>query len=87
MVLALLRPFDLPLSPQGEMTCEGTPTAQAQNVRKKSGAIEEVPMTIIGGLDIHRAQMTFDYLDTESGEVCAGQVRPATRRSWRGWLE
>lgn len=44
-------------------------------------------MTIIGGLDIHRAQITFDYVDTETGELCMGQVRPATRESWRAWLE
>lgn len=44
-------------------------------------------MTIIGGLDIHRAQITFDYVDTQTGELCTGQVRPATRASWRAWLE
>jgi len=44
-------------------------------------------MTIIGGLDIHRAQITFDYLDTETGEVCTGQIYPATRESWRAWLQ
>lgn len=43
-------------------------------------------MTIIGGLDIHRAQITYDYLDTETGEVCRGQLRPATRTSLRAWL-
>jgi hypothetical protein len=26
-------------------------------------------MAIVGGLDLHRRQITFDYLDTESGEV------------------
>jgi transposase len=29
---------------------------------------------------VHRAQITFDYLDTDSGEVTAGQIRPATRQ-------
>ena len=43
-------------------------------------------MTIIGGLDIHRAQITFDYVDTDTGEVCTGQVRPATRQAMRAWL-
>lgn len=33
-----------------------------------------------------RAQTTFDYLDTESGEVCTGQIRPATRDVLRAWL-
>lgn len=44
-------------------------------------------MAIIGGLDVHRAQITFDYVDTETGEVSRGQVRPATRQAWREWLE
>jgi transposase len=43
-------------------------------------------MTIVGGFDVHRAQITFDYLDTGTGEVSTGQIRPATRGSLRGWL-
>lgn len=43
-------------------------------------------MSIVGGLDIHRQQITFDYLDTETGQLCRGQVRPATRVVLRGWL-
>lgn len=43
-------------------------------------------MAIIGGLDLHRAQITFDYLDTESGEVRRGRIAPATRCSLRDWL-
>ena len=26
-------------------------------------------MSIVGGLDIHRKQLTFDYLDTVTGQV------------------
>jgi len=26
--------------------------------------LEEVPMPVVGGLDIHRKQLTFDYLAT-----------------------
>jgi len=37
---------------------------------------EEVPMPIVGGLDIHRKQITFDYLDTVTGEVRRGQIAP-----------
>ena len=33
-------------------------------------------MPIVGGLDIHRKQITFDVLDTESGEVERGPDRP-----------
>ena len=42
-------------------------------------------MTMIGGLDVHRQQLTFDYVDSD-GLVRWGQVRPATRNTWRGWL-
>ena len=44
-------------------------------------------MAIVGGFDVHRAQITFDYLDTDSGQVTAGQIRPATRPALRNWLE
>jgi transposase len=43
-------------------------------------------MAIVGGFDVHRAQITFDYLDTETGEASRGQVRPAGREVLRSWL-
>jgi transposase len=43
-------------------------------------------MPIVGGLDIHRAQITFDYLDLRTGEVTVGTIRPATREVFRDWL-
>ena len=43
-------------------------------------------MPIVGGLDIHRKQITFDYLDTETGQVCRGQISPADREHLRAWL-
>lgn len=43
-------------------------------------------MSIVGGFDVHRQQITFDYVDTESGQLCRGQVRPATRVVLRDWL-
>ncbi len=43
-------------------------------------------MTIVGGLDIHRRQLTFDYLDTVTGEVRRGQIAPADRAHLRAWL-
>jgi len=42
-------------------------------------------MTMIGGLDVHRQQITFDYVDSD-GLVRWGQIRPATRKTLRGWL-
>ena len=44
-------------------------------------------MPIVGGLDIHRKQLTFDYLDTVTGEVKRGQIAPADREHLRAWLE
>ena len=43
-------------------------------------------MPIVGGLDIHRKQLTFDYLDTVTGEVKRGQIAPAGRAHLRAWL-
>jgi transposase len=42
--------------------------------------------SIVGGLDIHRKQVTFDYLDVVTGEVKCGQVAPADREHLRSWL-
>ena len=43
-------------------------------------------MPIVGGLDIHRKQITFDYLDTETGQVQRGQIAPADRVHLRARL-
>ena len=43
-------------------------------------------MPIIGGLDIHRKQITFEYLDTATGELERGQIAPADRAHLAGWL-
>ena len=40
-------------------------------------------MPIVGGLDIHRKQITFDYLDTGTGQVRRGQIAPADRAHLR----
>jgi len=43
-------------------------------------------MPIVGGLDICRKQITFDYPGTGTGQVRRGQVSPADRAHLRGWL-
>jgi hypothetical protein len=43
-------------------------------------------MAIVGGLDIHRRQVTYDILDTDTGETRRGQLSPATRLELRAWL-
>lgn len=42
-------------------------------------------MTMVGGFDVHRQQITFDYVDND-GLVRWGQIRPATRKTLRAWL-
>jgi transposase len=42
-------------------------------------------MTIVGGFDVHREQVTFDYVDND-GLVRWGRIRPATRSTLRRWL-
>ena len=43
-------------------------------------------MPIVGGLDIHRKQITFDYPGTGTGQVRRGQISPADREHLRAWL-
>jgi hypothetical protein len=43
-------------------------------------------MPIVGGLDICRKQITFDYPGTATGEVERGQIAPAGRKHVRAWL-
>jgi transposase len=43
-------------------------------------------MDIVGGFDVHRKQITFDYVQTQTGEVFRGEIRPATRENLRCWL-
>ena len=44
-------------------------------------------MSIVMGLDQHRAQITADWLDTDTGEVKRGRVAPADRAGVRRFLE
>src|SRR6478736_4596270 len=71
------------------MTCEGDPLSSdarwvcVRCFRER----EEVPMTMAGGFDVHRKQITFDYVDND-GLVRWGQIRPATTRTTlRRWLD
>ena len=43
-------------------------------------------MAIVAGFDVHRAQITFDALDTESGEVMRGRI-DATPAAVTRWVE
>src|SRR5271166_2198777 len=65
----------------------GTPSAQTlvEFASEIFRELEEVPMTMVGGFDVHRKQITFDYVD-DDGLVRWGQIRPATRATLRRWL-
>ena len=43
-------------------------------------------MQIIGAFDVHRKQITFKWLDTETGEVRRGRIIPALRETVRQFL-
>ena len=43
-------------------------------------------MPIVGGLDIHRKQITFDYVNAGTGELRRGQIAPADREHLAAWL-
>ncbi len=40
-------------------------------------------MTIVMGLDQHRAQITAEWLDTETGEIARTRIAPADRAGVR----
>jgi transposase len=48
--------------------------------------LEEAPMTILMGLDQHRAQITADWLDTATGEVSRARVTPGHRAAVRQFV-
>jgi transposase len=43
-------------------------------------------MTIVGAFDLHRRQLTYDYLVVENGEVQRGRIVPANRGQLRSFL-
>jgi len=44
-------------------------------------------MSMVGGLDLHRRQITYDVLDVESGEIWRGRLWQPDRARFRYWLE
>jgi transposase len=43
-------------------------------------------MSIVGGVDIHRKQLTFDWVDEQNGKWERGRIAPADREHPAGWL-
>lgn len=44
-------------------------------------------MRIVGALDVHRRQITYEWMDTQTGEVRRGRIVPAARQPVREFLE
>src|SRR5205809_5690263 len=63
------------------------PPLSARLVRiYRSGARGGLVMSIVGSFDVHRRQITFDYLDTDTDRVYRGRIAPACRGVLRQWL-
>src|SRR5260370_16478745 len=43
-------------------------------------------MEMVGGLDLHRSQITFRTVDLRTGEVQRGKIHPGARDAFRDWL-
>ena len=56
------------------MACERDPLRSMRNAAHQVLGQEpkEVPMAIVGGLDIHRRQITYDWIDTDTGQARHG---------------
>ena len=69
-------------------TCRDLLSSSAERVRAGVETVEreEAPGEIVMGLDQHRAQITADWLDTETGEVTRARVAPADRAGVRRFL-
>src|SRR3954464_7502252 len=54
----------------------GTPSARCERLACETAELQRRPlMAILAGFDVHRAQITFDALDTDTGEVLRGRMR------------
>jgi transposase len=43
-------------------------------------------VSIVGAFDVHRRQLTFEYLDLDTGQLRRGKIVPADRQQLREWL-
>src|SRR5579864_1918432 len=68
--------------------CGGRPACvRARCGPREPGERGGVAMTIVMGLDQHRAQITAEWLDTETGEVSRSRITPAHRAGVRRFCE
>src|SRR3954463_4454132 len=65
----------------------GTPSARCERLACGTAELQRRPlMAILAGLDVHRAQITFDALNTETGEVLRGRMR-GDREAVGEWMQ
>ena len=64
----------------------GTSSAQTRDDPRVNEERKEAQVMIACGFDVHRAQVTFDLVDHETGELRRGRIVPATREQLRVWL-
>jgi transposase len=64
----------------------GTSSAQTRDDARVNEEREEAQTMIACGFDVHRAQITFDLVDHQTGELRRGRIVPATREQLRRWL-
>src|ERR687897_1995187 len=57
---------------------------RANVVNRRS--LRRSPVRIVMAFDQHREQIAFDAVDTATGEVSRGRIRPADRLGFRRWL-
>src|SRR5690349_4344849 len=63
-----------------------TSSAQTRDDARVNEEREEAGVMIACGFDVHRAQITFDLVDHETGELRRGRIAPATREQLRIWV-
>src|ERR671923_104245 len=71
------------------MAWPGTPSARARMIRAdvvNRRSLRRSLVRIVMAFDQHREQIAFDALDTATGEVSRGRIRPADRLGFRRWL-
>ena len=71
-----------------KMRCAGTSSGSGTMIvlERRGRSSKEVPVSIVGGLDVHRRQITFDWVDRATGQAQRGQITPATREVLGRWL-
>src|SRR3982751_4490898 len=70
--------------------CVGTSSGHERRVSAQASeprSVRRPRVAIVMGLDQHRAQITADWLDTDTGEVTRARVAPADRAGVRWFLE